>query len=98
MVLLPRSLEEKMAAKKKSEPLKTGAKYMVYAALVGLIVIVAFVIGTAVGFYSGTNMYSPSGETCEPIDCPDQYQCKPGEICEFNKCEVCTVRTRLKVS
>jgi hypothetical protein len=86
-----------MPEKKKSDAVKSGAKYMVYAAVVGLIVIIAFIIGTVVGFYANMQL-DPGEETCEPIECPNQYQCKPGEVCDFNTCEVCTTKTWLRVS
>lgn len=72
-------------------------RYMLYAAGITLIVIAAFVIGTAVGFYGTMKFYS-QGESCQPIDCPTQYTCEPGKVCSFSKCEACTSSPVLKIT
>jgi len=72
-------------------------RYMFYAAAITLIVIGAFILGTAAGFYGTLKFYSAS-QNCQPISCPDQYTCEPGRVCLFSKCEVCTSSPVLKIT
>ena len=79
---------------KNNNPKNNKGKYLLYAILLGMIIGLAFIVGTAVGFYAN-KLYGPTVESCETISCPAEYQCKPGTVCDFQKCEVCITKPRM---
>lgn len=50
-----------------------------------ILFLIFWILGTLFGFYYATH----SQEVCRPIECPTQYQCQPGTVCQFTKCESC---------
>lgn len=81
--------------KDKSKP-KNKGRYLFYSALIMLIIVASFILGTAFGFYMNINI-PDDDPNCEPIQCPQQYQCKPGEVCDFNSCEICSESPVLRI-
>jgi hypothetical protein len=75
-----------MKKKKDSKKLKYG----LYAALITIIVIIAFILGTGVGFFYATG--KPSSPKCQDIRCPDEYK----SMYNVDKCELCSETSIIK--
>jgi len=64
---------------------RRGIRTSFIVAGVFILLVIFWILGSLFGFYYASH----SQEKCRSIECPTGYQCQPGIVCQFQRCELC---------